>query len=273
MIVYTNSIFKSFTPIKLSSNEINNLHLPIGLESIANSITKIDGEYYYYKSVSSKQMINELIGSYLSKIINLDAVDYQIGFFNKDLYALSRVFYNADNSYTNCYDFFMTKPNNQLTRLEASISKFYLNQTNILDQISDWKMVSNILKLIAVDLKMGQTDRHNMNLTIKFCKKNNEMDLAPIYDFEKSYHKLSSYKGLHFYDNPFIMLRKNKISLYKFGRKYPEVAEFAELLTHIDIGDILSEIENEKKVVFSIQEKEYYQNNDIKHNKVLQKIY
>ena len=37
----------------------------------------IDGEYYHAKMVTTREMLNELIGSYYSRLVGLDAVDYK----------------------------------------------------------------------------------------------------------------------------------------------------------------------------------------------------
>ena len=58
-----------------------------------SDIVIIDGEYYHAKMVTNREMLNELIGSYYSRLVGLDAVDYKIGILNGQIYALSKMFF------------------------------------------------------------------------------------------------------------------------------------------------------------------------------------
>lgn len=48
-------------------------------------------------------------------------------------------------------------------------------------------LTDELLKLIVLDLKMGQMDRHGHNLMLKKNIKTGVIDLAPIYDYSRSY--------------------------------------------------------------------------------------
>ena len=66
-------------------NIVNELEGYIGedFEPEIRDYVKINGEYYYAKMVTSREMLNELIGSYYSNLIGLDAVQYKIGIFDR----------------------------------------------------------------------------------------------------------------------------------------------------------------------------------------------
>ncbi len=269
---YNSNKIINFIPNKLPKNELNNINIPsfvINLNKLnfLDYIIKIDDNYYYYKAINQSEMINELIGSYLSKEIGLEAVDYKIGIYNNELYALSELFYEQDYMYDNCFSYYNTYSDNELSLFERIISKIYLNNHKVLDKISNKNMLDNILKLISIDLKMGQLDRHNMNLTLKISKENSELNLAPVYDFSKSYEN-----QFYFYNNPFIILRLNKFSLSSFYSKYPHIEKYINILKNIKIDDILSQIELDNDITISDSKRISYIEKDKFYNKILKKI-
>ncbi len=273
LLINNNSNFITFTPHKLTSNEIQRLYIPRGLEKIVESITEVDGKYYYYKKVDFNQLINEFIGSYFSKQISLDAVDYQLGICNGEIYALSPIFYNQDYEYHDCQDYFGKIANHKLTESESPISRIYLKEDSILELINNTTMLLNILKLTFLDIKMGQIDRNNLgNIMIKKAKLNGLVDLAPVIDFESSYDDSPPYPEFYFYDNPFIVLRKNRLSLSSLIKKHPQILDTVNVLATLKIRDALTQIQREKRIILSGEELRYYEEKDKNYSKVLQKI-
>lgn len=273
MLVNNNSNFIAFSPKELTFDEIQKLYIPKDLEKIVDSITEVSGKYYYYKKVDYYQLINELIGSYFSKQISLEAVDYQVGIYNGEIYALSQIFYNQNYEYHNCQDYFGTIANHKLTESTSLISRIYLKEDIMLDLINNPIMLLNILKLTFLDIKMGQIDRNNLgNIMIKITKSNGLIDLAPIIDFESSYDSSPPYPEFYFYDNPFIVLRKNKLSLCSLIRKYPQILDTVNILSILKIRKALDQIQNEKRIILSEKEARYYEEKDNNYSRVLQRI-
>lgn len=266
-----NNSILSFTHERLSPALIDYLCIPEGYEHLINKVTLIDGKYYLYKRIGHFFMINELIGSYLARYINLRAVDYQIGESNLGLHALSELFYKPDYYYTTCYDHYRRTALKDYYFIQKFFLMFYHADTSILDRIKSDKMLFSVLKLIALDLKMGQIDRHNNNVMLEINKSNNEVDLAPIYDFSLSYCDTSRLP--YFYDSPFIGLRRNKASLDALVRKYPEVLKYIELLINIPIEYVLKEISREKGLIISDKELEYYLRKDEGYTRLLSKAF
>lgn len=239
-------------------------------EDIKYFLLKIDGKFFYYKHVSDMEMINELIGTYYCKLVGLDVVDYKIGIRNGEYYALSQIFYQKGFSYTGAFNYYLTSPNQELTTTQSTFSKFYLNQTTVLERVKNPKMISNILKLTSVDLKMGQRDRHDRNLRLR--KKNGVLDLEKIFDFGESYKKRYNKDDKLFYDNPFLILRKNTISLMSFAHKYPEISNSAAILCDAPIYDVLKEIEKENNINFEDNIISYYSKKDTEFTNILRKL-
>lgn len=272
MIINSNSHIKQLNLRPLEQQEIDSLHIPPQISGISRSITEIDGKYYYFKKVNSTQMINELIGSYLSKKMTLRAVDYQISIHNDTLFAISEIFFRSEFTYSTCLDLYGTIAQRILKEKPVRYPGFFLNQTDLLKLINNPDMLQSILKLASIDLKMGQTDRHNQNITLETSTKTGQTTLAPIYDFSSSYEIDPPYSGYLFYDNPFISLRKNKRSLSALCREFPEIIDHIEALTSLPITTILSDIEKENGITISEQEKFWYERKDKEYTKVLTKI-
>ena len=98
------------------------------------------------------------------------------------------------------------------------------------------------------------------------------LDLAPIFDFGNSYFEKTKYPDKYFYDNPFIIVRKNKLSLNALSRQNPEIIDFARTLIDIPIEDVLTEIEKEKQITIPDETKLFYKKKDEQYTKVLQKL-
>lgn len=273
LLVNKNSNFITFSPKEITFDEIRKLCIPKDLEKIADSITKVNRKYYYYKKVDFYQLINELIGSYFSKQIKLDAVDYQIGIYNGEIYALSEIFFNPNYEYHDCQNHFGTIANHKLTESESLISRIYLKEDTMLELIDNPIMLLNILKLTFIDLKMGQIDRNNLgNIMIKTSKSNGVVNLAPVIDFESSYVDNPPYPEFYFYDNPFIVLRKNRLSISSLIGKHPQILDTVNILSTLKIRDTLYQIQDEKRIILSEKEVRYYEEKDNDYSRILQKI-
>ena len=94
---------------KNNTIDYSNLFIPKNMFVCRDNIVKIDNNYYYIKNKRMincifkdyNSIINEIIGSYFCKILELDSLDYDIGICRNNVYSISKYFYN--NNYT--YDY------------------------------------------------------------------------------------------------------------------------------------------------------------------------
>ncbi len=258
-----------FEKTKLNQQQIDNLYIPKDYQEIISSITFHNGIYYYYKDVTLNSLINELIGSYLAQKLGLDTVDYKIGIMNNKFYVLSKIFYQTGFQYYDCKSYFRKSSFDNITTFQTFLSFFYLSEFEIIRRLNSTELLESILKLIALDLKMGQFDRHNKNLFLK-KDSNGIVDLAPQFDYGGSYHK----KGIPFkiYDNPLITIRKNKLSLQNFSKQYPNFVKYICILYNISMDNILNDLEQNNLLIFEQKEKSFYLEQDKENNKILKKI-
>lgn len=260
--------------IKIEDKNFNcdNSYIPKDMlkGDIKHHIYNYNGVSYYAKEVEENEdedmLVNELIGSYLSKLINLDAVDYQIGMKNEHkLYVLSKLFYERDFDYKN--------PD----RYDSNYLISKLKKRFLVDNLPEEYpyLRDNLLKLALLDIKMNQFDRYvESNIMIKSAKISNFTNLAPIYDFGFSYPTASSCYSEIFeiYSNYFITIRKNYESLKLLLKKYPQIYDTLYILATLDIKNALKDIENEKEILINSDIKDNIINQDKDISKVLKRL-
>lgn len=226
--------------------------IPIVAKSGKHFTLTIDGSCYHAKKVTEYRMINELIGSYFSKKIGLDSVDYEIGKYGKDLYALSKDFNEEGYEYTSFKRYFMSlfsqEPENRRLRFFSFLPpKYVVCRVGGLNFLRSTPMYEDALKLIAVDLRMGQIDRNNSNLQLKISS-TREASFAKIYDYSESYiHGAET----TLYRSPYVAVRRNNLSLTKLVKEHPQVWDYVNFLLDISIIDALNQIGDDKEILYN----------------------
>ena len=92
-----------------------------------------------------------------------------------------------------------------------SLSKYYVVETDVLDFFNSPQLTDSVLKMSAVDLKTGQIVRKNYNVIIR--RGMDVIELEKVYDFGLSYQGIDSFRKDNYYYNPFLIVRRNTISL------------------------------------------------------------
>lgn len=258
MIITEKSKVVPFEHHDIEEQDLGSLYIPASFSFIIPHLTRLGDTVYYYKSATTKSMINELIGSYLAKRIGLDSVDYEIGRRESDkaLFALSKIFFEEGYQYQYARQFLEEQGYKNGFNMLGNPVKLMLPCYYHLRTLKLYKGTSfynSCLKLIAVDLKMAQHDRHRKNLQIKIDSRGT-IDLAPIYDYGRAY-------SVNFdlaYGNPFAFIRYTESTLDLLFRRYPDLRDYVFFLNKIDMEEILRTIEREKHIQFTSQEKREY---------------
>ncbi len=259
MIITENSRVIPFQKIDPTDEEIKLSNIPKEFLSIIPYLTKVGDNIYCYKGLRTPFLINELIGSYLAHRIGLDTVDYEISKRESDgaLFALSKVFYEEGYQYQSVLSFLEEHHYKSCWRklgnpILQAIPVYYNMKT--LKLYRGTPFYDNNLKLIAVDLKMAQHDRHKSNMQIKIDSRGT-IDLAPVYDYSRAYNV---YFDLS-YANPFAFIRYTTLTLQLLFSHYPELRDYVEFLRKVSIEEILHGIEEEKGIIFTPEEYKEYQ--------------
>ena len=254
--------YDKVTNIKDLTNE--GIILPPKFECLRNSTLIHNGKSYYIKPASEYEMINELIGSYLSKQIGLDSVEYSLGYSDEDIYAMSELFFQKDYNYYSFNDLLVNEYSDWLIKVEHYVHE-YGNALYLLN----YDMFIAMLKLIAIDLRMGQYDRRS---NMMFKDKSGVFEFAPMYDFGASYPNYTYRKYLNEYINNFVIIEKDKEFLKQFSKDFPSFMDFVEIIRSIKMSDVLDEIQSENGIKLSDHEIKHYVYKDNEHNNVLKMI-
>ncbi len=208
----------------------------------------IDGKWNFYKDFYSLmhnpeeiRFLNELIGELLANYLQIDSVHYKIAERNGSIGLLSENFIKDSQQYFFMDDLRLLSNFNN----DSNLTKIY---KHCKDDKNYRELVSEIMKLVAIDLYMNQQDRNITN--IQFTKIDGNLHLTPLYDFEEAV--MSPYDEE--YSSAFMGF--NIMELYK----YPELQKFIGDLYKINIGHILEQIEDEKKILIPKDVKQTYTN-------------
>lgn len=262
-------IFFDSTPISRAEQMLFNV--PHTMKYATNNIVKVGNKYYYAKACSYTTLINELIGSYYSTLVGLDTVDYLIGKSNTSvspLYALSEVFWKDEYTYTTVEQCYGMRPDDSKV-YSKGFDRFYINETSILDFVSSPSLVESALKMTAVDLKMDQTDRFNYNVVLR--RDDGIIEMEKLYDYGSSYNE-GVYNSYNCYINPFLLVKRNVISLWGLAHKYPQICESAAKLSQAPLYDVIKNIERRFNLKIEDKDIPNYLEIDRKNSKILRMV-
>lgn len=246
MIFNNNSKVISFKYDIPTNEECKRFHIPEENGKVRKSVVNIDNAIFYTKALGNYRMINELIGSHLAHKLDLDTVDYEIGKTSTGLHALSKPFYEEGYQYDFFKDYFHLSNYPRRTILYRLNPFSSFCRTEGLDLLRDTEMYESALKLTAIDLKMGQVDRHSGNLQVKYD--DTSVSFAPIYDYSESYLMGDVYP---IYRSSLVFIRKNRASIEELIRRHPKLLEYLSYLLSLSIDEILTEIGDEKDIEFT----------------------
>ena len=258
------------TPVSIAEQVY--MGFPKKMRDYANNVVMIDGKYYYAKKCSTPTLINELLGSYFSKLVGLDSVDYMIGKSNTQLsylHALSEIFYKEDYNYTTVEDVVAGLRPDDTKAFTRGLGSIYVCDTSVLSLFNSPQLIDGALKMTAVDLKMGQVDRYNYNVVIR--DDGIEKQLEKVFDFGWSYAVGVDDKKSCYY-NPFLVVKRNTISIWGLSRRYPQLKESAAVLSTTPLYDVLKEIEKRFNIKIEDRDIPRYLEMDKEYSKVLGKV-
>lgn len=211
-----------------------------------NNWYKFHDKWYYFKKImdekyfsSELRILNELIGEYLAKYLDIDTIHYDLAKLNNNYGLASENFIKKGSKY--CFLNDISVPYNSYnTRNILLLHRECKNFDNY------QKLVSEIFKQVAIDIYMNQTDRSYSNLQFRIT--NGELHLAPLYDFEESFR------------DPFNdEYRSNLLGLSIDDIKdYHELTDILNRLLELNIINVIDKISEEKNIIISSQNKEYY---------------
>ncbi len=272
MIVNSSSQIIHFKNVVLPENEQTMLSFPSYDKHFGHNIVKIDDKYYYAKIVRPQDMINELIGAYYAKLMGLDTVDYLIGKADNSeehyYHALSEYFYKPGYDYFITPSYYGRKPNDTKV-YSKKLDRFFVAETSVLDLVDEPELVRDVLKMTALDIKTGQIDRHENNVILRY--RDGLVEMEKLFDYGCAYGTPPYPEG-YYYDNPFLIVRKNTISLWGLATKYPQISECAAMICDIPLYDVLKCIEERFNIKIEDDDIVGYMRHDKMNSRLLRKV-
>lgn len=228
-------------------------NVPHSMKYSTDNIINIDGKYYYAKRCTTTSLIKELIGSYYAHLIGADSVDYLIGKSNDEnrgFYALSEVFWKDGYYYSTPFQTTGMKPDDSII-YRKGLNTLYICETSVLDFFNSPELASGVMKMTALDIKTGQIDRFDYNVVLR---SDGFIEMEKLYDFGNSYIEDAGYAIYNCYYNPFLIVKRNTVSLWGLAHRYPQICESAAILSGVPLYDALKDIE--KRFNISIEDRD-----------------
>jgi len=220
-------------------NLYNDIHISeeqkyevLGMESsgfLANQYIQkmflMNHTWYYFRKEEENYgypfyLMNELLGSYLAKILKLDAVTFQVGCVENKLGLVSKNFRKSNCTYY-FGDYFV--PYNNLVNANSNvehIKQFYRNEQD--KEI----VIDSLLKLLALDIYMLQKDRISTNIQFEENLETKQFRVAPIYDFATCIDSIGL-EGIYL-NNVIVVLDDFNIRL--LNKIYPQFSNYLTIL-------------------------------------------
>lgn len=237
--------------------------------------SKFGDEAYEYSDGSGRLVFskyfagNELVGEQLAKLRNLRTVEYFLTMENE---TFGKTFYgeleskNSGKLKISSYDFRKQDCNYlRCTRLGIYEDGFLYLLELCPSKKNRIELTNELLELFALDTYMGQDDRFYYNMLFEIdC--NNNIHLAPIFDYEVS-----------FMNNSAIYLNTLKSfpdvdSYRRFLEKFPQMAEMLKFYLDVNLSDEIKNILEAKKLDYSNVNFKFYEDYASERCKIISKI-
>lgn len=214
----------------------------LGLEcSLSDTYTAYmyyyNNKWYYFKRDYTNggypfYIIDELMGTYLSKKRNLPTVLYEIAQVDES-YGLASI--NFKQSGFKYYTLSQLMDDELFYSVIENIDilkSFTVNYAN------EREFLNHLFNLFSLDIHMLQRDRGNVNLQFQINGENNYFDIAPLYD----YSNCSQVVGIDGLNIRNVIMDLNEISIRSLLRKYPDFQKSLALCLEQNMKEIWEQI-------------------------------
>ena len=218
-----------------------------------NFLIQLSDGYYYTKNIKYEfRLCNEIVGRFLCSRVGLETTPLEL-LVDKDAIKIVTPNYRKEEL-TYLY------PKDDLDLLYSH--NYKINKLNMLPK----NYQKEQYKLIALDMMMEQWDRHSHNMEEVII--NDEIHLAPIIDFERSF----DYTPLYNYFNPYLNLPKDFENISRFLGDFPDAYQCFLDAFSVDIDEIIEYIENNYPIKVDNKIKEIYSHYTSKNQIILKLV-
>lgn len=269
-----NNVFDNEEIIRIKPVNRNDEEAKLLAEKIGISIYDAQKELLWHEVVSKYhrfkfsdklvRILNELIGPKLALKFDLRTVNNIPAIMdygeNIKLYGiLPENFKDINREYLTMHELGFKSKQNIDNKLKNILKlKKYCNKEDYEN------LINNIFKMTCLDYLMGQADRVASNFL--FEKDDSKLTLTPLFDYAEAYESTKEgcpydryRKQLPFsVGNAFMSLAFWEPKFNSFLRKYPNFTNYLEIVSEIDIIEILEEIEKEYYLNIPDYYKDYF---------------
>ena len=224
------------------------------LYQFTNRWHKIDGEWYFFKKGSDRNLLNELLGEQISKYFNLETAEYNLAKIeakesktkneNVDYGVVTKNICSSDKEYLTAWD----------------IPILYQSDLSYLDKFKSCckteeeykKLLRDLKKLCIRDFYSLQLDRRGNN--ILFAKTEEGIRLAPLYDNENAFEAQYPY----IYRNHFGALSLRNHATKKNVINDDDFQELLNKLMDASIDKFMEKVEDQQQILIPKEEKNFY---------------
>ena len=207
---------------------------PLGLHIY---LIELSDGYYYAKSKPEVQICNEIVGRYLCNRIGLETTSLDLLLDKDKLKMVTPNYRKEELKY-------------QYQKDDAELAfhhRYNVSKLKILPRAYQKEQ----LKLITIDMMMGQTDRHDDNM--EEVLKNNTLHLAQVIDFGESFDYY-----YYCYYNPYVSIPKDVGSIDRFLNDFPEAYKYFLEIFSIGTEELVNYIETNYPIRVEDEIKEAY---------------
>lgn len=200
-------------------------------------IYKYKNKWVYFKQDDSNKyypfsMIDELMGSYLARKMNLPTVKYKIARVNKNYGLASANFKKSEYNYYTIdqliENYFF---NSGIKNIEALL-EYTISEEN------KEMFLKHLFTLFAIDIYMIQADRGMPNIQYQINKQSGNFDIAKVYDYSNCLDKIDS-EQKYLYNS---LITFNERNIKTLLNKYSEFIEALNLCLEKNMVEIWEQI-------------------------------
>ena len=221
-------------------------------ELLKDYLVRLSDGYYYSKMIELKEFCCEAIGRYLCRKVNLETTNLEISEILYDKIIIVTPNYRKRNN-----NYYSLEDNFEFEDVITNYNDWYFEDL-------DKELQDELLKLIAIDLMMEQTDRYARNMEV-YSDISGNKHLSPIIDFAFAFENINNYS----YFNPYIAIEKMPRVLSLFYNKYPEGFPYFKKIFSSCSEELFAYIEDNYPVKVDLEVKDNIRKTIDKNQKIL----
>ena len=192
--------------------------------------------------------------------MNLKSAHYEVGKINNEFVVASKNFNINKTKYLNAFDLIK----------QEDLYKSDLEKLKYLENKYGKSLILDFLKMTSLDILSRQIDRVPSNYA--FEMKENNLRLAPLYDYSFAFSDIKNYKYLNYILSLDFTSNDIKKRVFNIINIYPEFYEYLNIMNNVDLSNLVNKIIEKNNFNYNKILKEKYDIENETSHKMLKKI-